>query len=875
MSLALPGAPLAKLFLLREGNFWIERTKHDADSSYPAHHRRLLQPCRGRVNHHNMDKRFDIVQSFNRHLRQKSRLQAADGYGNNKAPSADQRPDGAETRLSNAELRPPVGRQHSDGGGSVGASKLDSLSINPNKRAAAESVNDPYPGDGARRIKQRSGLAADSDVTFIHRAPQAPQASLPRLTNQAAVTSNFNATSHQSTNLPATTVSASPPRHHAGVIPRHKIKGSLGSTGAHGYTSNRNSYAGSVPLSPVSSPVVDSFGPTEFRMLLQPETRPITQDQLVNEVRGIYAGLVMVEKKCVEIDQQQSQTTNKLSNEQWQALIALHRTLLHEHHDFFLASQHPSSSPALRRLATKYAMPARMWRHGIHSFLELLRHRLPDSLDHMLAFVYLAYSMMALLMESVPSFEETWIECLGDLARYRMAIEEADLRDREIWSGVARMWYDKAADKSPNVGRIQHHLAVLARPNVSQQLFYYTKALVSVVPFPNARESIMLLYNPFLEESETASSRYALVESALVKGCGILFIRGNILDLLQLMDDLSTNLDKAIGRTKEKFRVQGPEFACSLCAATLDFGNSDAFLTSAFRALEDQRKAQAANDSGATPSEPGQSEVRLHEDHTQRYSDVNVAMQANWAAIDPNTDPIRAARCSDKDSISTDAVFTGSDQVTAHACRALRQTTVVVAERVGDKDIVPYMHSTLVYIYGLAFVPSALQYVEAYIPWDQIAIFLNTLGRSGTDPKHFEGADFPEHRSGTGRQLPEDFLLRGLVWAQYYFPPGFFEGQVVDEEERTLELPSHAAPRVERCLWLGIRLACVSPLPQSDQAAPNLPQLGRWLNYSTQTKQFSVTDFARSLESTYTFDCRSQTMSVERDLDTDMFEDEH
>src|SRR5271170_2392184 len=130
------------------------------------------------------------------------------------------------------------------------------------------------------------------------------------------------------------------------------------------------------------------------------------------------------------------------------------RPLLHEHHDFFLASQHPSASHALRRLATKYAMPARMWRHGIHSFLELLRHRLPSSLDHMLAFVYLAYSMMALLMESVPSFEETWIECLGDLARYRMAIEEADERDREVWSGVARMWCNKAANRSPNVGRI-------------------------------------------------------------------------------------------------------------------------------------------------------------------------------------------------------------------------------------------------------------------------------------------------------------------------------------------------------------------------------------------------------------------------------------
>lgn len=156
------------------------------------------------------------------------------------------------------------------------------------------------------------------------------------------------------------------------------------------------------------------------KLIKQPETRPISQDQLVAEVKGIYAGLVMVESKCIEVDNaQSSQSETKLNHEQWQALIALHRTLLHEHHDFFLASQHPSASPALRRLASKYAMPARMWRHGIHSFLELLRHRLPASLEHMLTFIYLAYSMMALLYETVPAFEDTWIECLGDLGRYR------------------------------------------------------------------------------------------------------------------------------------------------------------------------------------------------------------------------------------------------------------------------------------------------------------------------------------------------------------------------------------------------------------------------------------------------------------------------
>jgi hypothetical protein len=189
------------------------------------------------------------------------------------------------------------------------------------------------------------------------------------------------------------------------------------------------------------------YDPRYPGLLLQPDSRPISQEQLASEVKSIYAGLTMVETKCIHVDRAQaaaaqdnSDPNNKLASDHWQALIALHRTLLHEHHDFFLASQHPSASPALRRLAAKYSMPARMWKHGIHSFLELLRRRLPDSIDYMLAFIYLAYQMMALLYETVPAFEDTWIECLGDLGRYRMAIEDEDIRDRETWAGVARSW---------------------------------------------------------------------------------------------------------------------------------------------------------------------------------------------------------------------------------------------------------------------------------------------------------------------------------------------------------------------------------------------------------------------------------------------------
>jgi len=39
--------------------------------------------------------------------------------------------------------------------------------------------------------------------------------------------------------------------------------------------------------------------------------------------------------------------------------------------------------------------------------------------------------MMALLYETVSAFEDT-TECLGDLGRYRMAIEDDDIRGREV-----------------------------------------------------------------------------------------------------------------------------------------------------------------------------------------------------------------------------------------------------------------------------------------------------------------------------------------------------------------------------------------------------------------------------------------------------------
>ncbi|KAF5981585.1 hypothetical protein FBULB1_4696 [Fusarium bulbicola] len=269
------------------------------------------------------------------------------------------------------------------------------------------------------------------------------------------------------------------------------------------------------------SPTPDSRASEMVMRLTQ--ARPISHEWLVAEAKGIYAGLVRVETKCIEVDHAQLSNTDansKLNDKQWQILIELHRTLLNEHHDFFLVIQQPSATPGMREVASQYSMPGRLWRHGIHSFLELLRKRLPDSLEHMLTFLHLAYGMMALLHETVLDFQDTWTECLGDLGRYRMAIEDQDMTEREVWRGVSRRWYSIASDKSPTTGRLYHHHAILARPNTLQQLCYYAKSLCVSIPFSSTRESIMALFGPVLSSSPNRGTSF---DAAFVRVHGILF----------------------------------------------------------------------------------------------------------------------------------------------------------------------------------------------------------------------------------------------------------------------------------------------------------------------------------------------------------------
>ncbi|OTB05588.1 hypothetical protein M426DRAFT_126935 [Hypoxylon sp. CI-4A] len=108
------------------------------------------------------------------------------------------------------------------------------------------------------------------------------------------------------------------------------------------------------------------------RLIEQPGTRQISsQEQLIAEVKGIYAGLVVTELRCIEAERVQDYDDTGLDNERWWALMALHHTLAAGHHDFFLAAQCSSASRALQKLSSKYRMARQRVPRHIKRMLDL------------------------------------------------------------------------------------------------------------------------------------------------------------------------------------------------------------------------------------------------------------------------------------------------------------------------------------------------------------------------------------------------------------------------------------------------------------------------------------------------------------------------
>ena len=156
----------------------------------------------------------------------------------------------------------------------------------------------------------------------------------------------------------------------------------------------------------------------------------------------------------------------------------------------------------------------------------------------------------------------------------------------------------------------------------------------------------------------------------------------------------------------------------------------------------------------------------------------------------------------------------GVDSILDDSLYLLSTTLALALSRENDFNVLPHVHTILAFlwsIYNLAVGPAALiTKVLNSIPWGKIVDFLNTFIKAEPiEDRVVDAGRQGNFLQGAPKPLPEDYLLRGLVWCRGYFRSGWFD-EKHDEESRLLELPSKNKVRIDRVMRLSICLSQVS-----------------------------------------------------------------
>lgn len=331
-----------------------------------------------------------------------------------------------------------------------------------------------------------------------------------------------------------------------------------------------------------------------------------------------------------------------------------------------------------------------------------------------------------------------------------MAIEDEDIRDREVWTSVSRQWYKKASDNAPTTGRLYHHLAILARPNALQQLFYYTKALCVPIPFASARESIMTLFDPILGAGSYQHGRLLSTDVAFVKAHGILFSsKQEPENFGPVANEFLGSLDGHINQMQKLWIEAGYFIAIANCCALLSYGMEDNVI---MKAISNQNEEKPGQDVGSTQDSPGPSR------------DFENALDLAMG------------------------------------------THEVVFGRPDDPNVLPYCHVVMVFMSYLTRFPTALRQLESRFPWKLVSLALNNYLESSEDLSRVRDNEFPRE-SNIPHPLPEDHALRGLGFSEPLYPEDWFSNEKIDDDEKYFEKPSMVNVRKERILWLGHKIA--------------------------------------------------------------------
>ncbi|KAK8864458.1 hypothetical protein IAR55_001707 [Kwoniella newhampshirensis] len=482
----------------------------------------------------------------------------------------------------------------------------------------------------------------------------------------------------------------------------------------------------------------------------------------------------------------------------WVDLIAKHKRLAEMHDHFLVTLYDPLVPSSYHQLSVKYNIPSRLWQTGFHLILERLRHawmsNKPAALDLLTDVVYDAYRFYSELLENqaLVHFRTAWIEALGDLARYRMAIashvsegssvqqekdrrkgrididdesdkppissgasigaevaESWDVEDKETWRTTARDWYTMGITEKPGEGRLHHHLALLCRDVKGQEgraLHHFAKSLTVTHEYATSRESILPLFDFALQSQRSLPDATAM--DLFIRLHGMLFTR------IQL-DDFSTVMSRYMERLEEDASLDGVSRKATITqvdwmimgsvnlTGALQYGISSGLVrkTLAQEGAE-RRKAQAqmADDDGDGEEDGGgRGGVDTLVTDNPTHLPMTTSLHPEIDDIQSNDEPPPITF-----TYGLELTFGVLEFVLSHPNRIQGFHQVLN----------PYITIFLTFLCTLLRQSHVGASLVTHVPWYRLVQFVNSANIELTEEK----------RLATGPPLPEDWLIRGMEW---------------------------------------------------------------------------------------------------------------
>ncbi|EPQ58457.1 hypothetical protein GLOTRDRAFT_72892 [Gloeophyllum trabeum ATCC 11539] len=535
--------------------------------------------------------------------------------------------------------------------------------------------------------------------------------------------------------------------------------------------------------------------------------------------------------------------------EKWRKVVQDHKLLAEMMHNLLEISLAPSVPSSLRNIPEKYKIIIRLWTHGFHKLLESLRRSSWHSLvafEHLQDFIYYAYTFYTGLLEerTLDAHRLSWLEALGDLARYRMvvtdmamkvpyakglpqpltvnAVSQASLEapvpppaskskasisdkpaariddsespsiglaaaramdvepEKERWRGIAREWYATALAEKPVEGKLHHHMGLLCREVEGEEL----RAVYHFVKG-------MTTLHPFQTSRESilplwsvdAQARRALPD-ARVPDLFVL-LQGMLFTNIQL-DDFGKSLDRFL----ERLELDGAEerewimMAVVNIGGILEYGRPGGVLRKTGVLGLGIGASAAATSSAAAKVKLAKKE----DDGDSKKMDVDEDGEDADGDKEMKSSTVGASpalsEAASTESPELPLAFRLSLQLTfsmlSHALRKPTRKTSVLQK----PALNPYITIILTFLATLLRHETIRNLLERALPWEDLATFYS---RSvPTNMTHEESSRWAMLTSSC-RPLPEDWCIRGMEWV----------GRKVFERGFWLKIPESDAKHVE------------------------------------------------------------------------------